>query len=87
MQTWEQCFILKVIMSRLKAKDYLEKALAINIEIGHRVKEITFYKSLGDIFTELGDNDEAAIYYKKASSIKIRIEDCGREHEARDYIR
>ena len=31
-------------------------------------------------------NSEAAEYYKRASSIRIRMDDCGSEQESADYF-
>ena len=69
----------------VKAKQYHEKALAINIEIGDRAGEMVSYRRLGDIFTAL-ESEEAAEYYKKASAIRIRMEDFGRQHEEDEYV-
>ena len=70
----------------VKAKEYYEKALAISIETGDRQKEIVSCRSLGLMLGTLGEYAEAAEYYKKASAIRIRMEKCGRQQEADEYI-
>ena len=71
----------------VKAKECHEKAFAISTEIGDRAGETASCRNLGDIFSVvLGENDEAAEYYKKASAIRMRMEDCGRQQEADDYL-
>ncbi|CAH3034462.1 unnamed protein product, partial [Pocillopora meandrina] len=66
-----------------KAQEYLEKALAIQIEIGDRYGETAVYGSLGIVFQSLGKYDKARQYLEKALAIKIEIGD--RDGEAASY--
>ena len=59
----------------LKAKEYIEKALAIIKEIGDRDDEATCYGDLGTVFLNLGEYDTAKEYLKKAIKIKSEIDD------------
>ncbi|KAL9987596.1 hypothetical protein ACROYT_G001932 [Oculina patagonica] len=62
---------------------YLEKALAIRIEVGDREGEASCYGNLGTVFRSLGEYDKAKEYLEKALAIRIEIGD--REGEATDY--
>ena len=66
-----------------KAREYLEKALAIRIEIGDRDGEATSYGNLGTLFQSLGHHDKALEYQEKALAIKIEIGN--RDGEAKCY--
>ena len=57
----------------VKAKEYFEKALAINIEIGYRAGEAANYGNLGTVFTSLGDYVKAKEHHEKALVINIEI--------------
>ena len=59
----------------VKANEYLEKALAIAIEIGDRKGEGTCYGNLGSVFISLGDYVKAIEYLEKALAIAIEIGD------------
>ena len=64
----------------IKAKEYQEKALAINIENGERPGEARRYNNLGKVFHSLGEYIEAKEYHEKALAISIEIGE--REGEA-----
>ena len=49
-----------------KAKEYLQKALAITTEIGDRRGEGICYVNLGTVLQSLGQYDKAKEYYQKA---------------------
>ena len=66
-----------------KANEYLERALAIRIEIGDRKGEAADYGNLGTMFQSLGEFDRAKEYIQKALAIRIGIGD--RAGEAVDY--
>ena len=66
-----------------KAKEYLEKALAIAIEIGDREGEERHYGNLGAVFRSLADYVKAKEYLEKALAIAIEIGDI--EGEERHY--
>ena len=55
-----------------KGPSYLEKALAIQIEIGNRDGEATSYGKIGTLFRSLGKYDKAWEYLEKALAIKNR---------------
>ncbi|KAL9960842.1 hypothetical protein ACROYT_G034347 [Oculina patagonica] len=59
----------------VKAKEYLEKALAINMEIGDRAGEATNYGKLGTVFQSLGDYVKAKEFYEKSLAINKEIGD------------
>ncbi|XP_078373239.1 tetratricopeptide repeat protein 28-like [Oculina patagonica] len=61
------------------AKEYLEKALAINMEIANKAGEAACYVSLGNRFWSLGDYVGAEEYLEKALVIKLEIGDRGGE--------
>ena len=56
-----------------KAKEYLEKSLAINIEIGDKKEEARNYGNLGNVFTLLGEYQKAKEFYAKALAINVEI--------------
>ena len=62
-----------------KAKEYLQKALAIKTAIGDRKGEGTCYGNLGTVFQSLGQYDKATEYLQKALVITIEIGDRGEE--------
>ena len=66
-----------------KAREYLQKALAIRIEIGDRAGEGSSYGSLGSLFLSIGEYERAREYLKKALAISIEIGD--RQGEASSY--
>ena len=66
-----------------KARDYLEKALAIKIEIGDRSGEAAIYSNLGTLFQSLRQNGKAREYLEKALAIQIAIGD--RNGETKSY--
>ena len=66
-----------------KAKEYLEKALTIKIEIGDRIGEAGGLANLGCIFECRGEYDKAKEYLEKALAISIEIGD--KEGEANCY--
>ena len=53
-----------------KAKEYLEKALAIRIQIGDKKGEASSYGNLGTVFQSLGQYDKAKEYLEKALAIQ-----------------
>ena len=67
----------------VKARDYLEKALMINVEIGNRKEEATNYGNMGTVFRSLGEYRKAEEYHMKALAIKKEIGD--RQGEASCY--
>ena len=66
-----------------KAKEYLEKALAINEEIGDKRGEASSYGNLGTVFQSVGEYDKAKEHLEKALTIRKQIGD--KEGEAADY--
>jgi len=66
-------------------KEYLGKALAIKIEIGHRKGEGSCYGNLGTVFKSLGEYEKAKEYLGREIAIRIEIGD--REGEAADYVK
>ncbi|XP_020606616.1 tetratricopeptide repeat protein 28-like [Orbicella faveolata] len=66
-----------------KAKEYLEKALAIRIQIADKEGEANSYGNLGPVFTSLGEYDKAKKYLEKALVINIQIGD--KQGEASSY--
>ena len=58
-----------------KAKEYLEKALAIRIQIGDKKGEAADCENLGTVFESLGEYDKAKEYIEKALAIRIQIGD------------
>ena len=67
----------------VKAKEYVEKALAITIKIGDRRGEASCYGNLGTVFLSVGQYDKAEEYLQKALVITTEIGD--REGEATNY--
>ena len=65
------------------AIEYLQKALAIIIEIGDRKEEGSCYGNLGTVFRLLGQYDKAKEYLQKALVIATEIDH--RKGEAGDY--
>ena len=66
-----------------KAKDYLERALAIRMEIGYKMGGASSYGNLGTVFQSVGEYDKTIEYLDKALTIRIQIRD--KEGEAADY--
>ena len=66
-----------------KAKEYLEKALAIKIQIGDKNGEASSYGNLGTVFQSLGEYEKAKEYLEKALAITIQIGD--KNGEASSY--
>ena len=66
-----------------KAKEYLEKALAIKVKIGDKEGEASSYGNLGTVFSSLGQYDKAKEYLEKALAIKIQTGD--KKGEASSY--
>ena len=58
-----------------KAKQYLEKALAVQIEIGDKEGEASSYGNLGTVFESLGQYEKAKEYLENALGIKIQTGD------------
>ena len=58
-----------------KAKEYLEKALAIRIQIGDKEGEAADYANLGTVFQSVGEYEKAKEYLKKALVIRKEIGD------------
>ncbi|XP_066018934.1 tetratricopeptide repeat protein 28-like [Pocillopora verrucosa] len=67
----------------LKAKEYVEKALAITTKIGDRSGEASCYGNLGTVFKSLGQYDKAEEYLQKALVITTEIGD--RKGETANY--
>ena len=66
-----------------KAKEYLEKALAVQIEIGDKKGEASSLGNLGTVLISLGQYDKAKEYLEKALAIKKEIGE--KEGEASSY--
>ena len=58
-----------------KAKEYLQKALAIRIQIGDKKGEASSYGTLGTVSQSVGEYDKAIEYLEKALVIRIQIGD------------
>ena len=58
-----------------KAKEYLEKALAIKTRIVDKQGEAAIYSNLGTVFKRLREYDKAMEYLEKALAIKKKIGD------------
>ena len=58
-----------------KAREYLEKALAIRVEIGDKEGEAADYGNLGTVFQSLGEYVKAREYLEKALAIRVEIGD------------
>ena len=65
--------VLRSLGEIQKAKEYLEKSLAINIEIGDKKEEARNYGNLGNVFTLLGEYQKAKEFYAKALAINVEI--------------
>ena len=68
-----------------KAKEYLGKALAIEIQIGDKGGEATSYGSLGTVFQSLSQYGKAKEYFEKA--LVIEIQTGNKNGEASSYGR
>ena len=66
-----------------KAQEYIEKALAIRMEIGDREGEAADYGNLGTVFSSLSEYAKAQEYTEKALAIRMEIGD--KEGQAADY--
>ena len=58
-----------------KAKEYQEKALAINMEIGYRAGVALNYGNLGSVLISIDEYHKAKEYYEKAIAIDMEIGD------------
>ena len=58
-----------------KANEFLEKALAIRIQIGDKEGQASSYGQLGTVFQSLGQYGKANEYLEKALAIQIQIGD------------
>ena len=67
-----------------KAKEKLDKALAITVEIDDRAGQASCYRNLGTIFQSLGDYDKAKQYFQKGLVMRKEIGD--RKGEAAVYL-
>ena len=65
-----------------KAEEYLQKALVISTEIGHRKGEATNYGDLGTVFQLLGQYKNAKKHFQRALTISTEISD--KQGEAAD---
>ena len=68
----------------VKAKEYLEKALAMRTEIGDRLGEAADYENLGNVNFLLRQYFKAKEYFEKALVIRAEIGD--RTEEAEDFL-
>ena len=61
----------------LKAKQYVQRALAIRIEMGDRLRrgEVADYGNLGTVYMSLGQYDKVKEYLQKALVIRTEIGD------------
>ena len=66
-----------------KAKEYIEKALPVKIQIGDKQGEASSYNNLGTVFQCLGEYDKAKEYLEKALAIRMQIGD--EDGEANSY--
>jgi len=71
-ETWE---VFQCLGEYVKAKEYLEKGLAITMEIDDRAGEATCYENLGSVFLSLGEYVKAKEYLEKALTKKKEIGD------------
>ncbi|CAH3015654.1 unnamed protein product [Porites evermanni] len=76
--------IFKDLGEYVKAKEHLEKGLAIAEKIGDRETEAKCYASLGHIFASLSEYVKAKEHYEKGLAIAEKIGD--RETEAKCYL-
>ena len=67
--------MFKSIRQYDKAKEYLQKALAIRTGIGYREGEGSCYENLGTVFQSLGQYDKAKEYLQKTLVITTEIGD------------
>ena len=65
--------VLQSIGKYVNAKEYLTKALEIQIEIGDTKGEATSYGSLGIVYQSVGKYDEAREHHEKALAIRKEI--------------
>ena len=66
---------VSVCQEYTKAKEYLQKALTINTEIGAKREEATCYGNLGKVFRYVGEHAKAEEYLQKALTITTEIGD------------
>ena len=71
-------FVSQSLSEYHKAKEYHEKALAINMEIGDRAGVAVNYGSLGIVLQSLGEYHKAKEYQEKALAINMEIGDRAR---------
>ncbi|CAH3147244.1 unnamed protein product [Pocillopora meandrina] len=71
----ESGIMLYKLGENLKAKEYVERALAITTEIGDRSGEASCYGNLGVLLKSLGECDKAKEYLQKALVITTEIGD------------
>ena len=64
-----------------KAKEYLQKALAITTEIGIRKEEASCYRNLGIVFRSVGDFEASEVCLERALFISRDIGDGRKEFE------
>ena len=57
--------VVSSLVEYVMAKEYYEKALAIDMEIGHRAREAKWYENLGKVFQSLGEYITAKEYHEK----------------------
>ena len=67
------------------AKEYINRALVIRIQIGDKKGEAADYGNLGAVFQSLGEYDKAEEYLARALAIRIQIGD--KKGEAADYTK
>ncbi|XP_022777935.1 tetratricopeptide repeat protein 28-like, partial [Stylophora pistillata] len=65
--------VLQLLGEYLKAKEYHEEALAIQMQIGDKRGEATTYGNLGNVLGLLGEYQKAIEYYEKALAIQMQI--------------
>jgi len=66
-----------------KARDYLEKSLAIRKEIGNRNGEAASYAGLGNVYESVGEYEKAREHFEKSLAIHKEVGD--RNGEATSY--
>ena len=69
----ESTIMLYKLGESLKAKEYVERALAITTKIGDRSGEASCYGNLGNVFNSLGQYDKAKEYYQKSLSSQLKL--------------
>ena len=57
-----------------KAREYLQRALTIQIEIGNRDGEAKSYENFRTLFISLGEHEKAQLCLEKALAIQIEID-------------